>query len=119
MNLLDKITLAVINAPMVIKAPVTAGSDDKINDLVNTITGALTGVISGLYAIGILILGYRLIKDIVLSKKEDNPEEEVAKYKKRISNTIIAMVIITVVEVGLTVGFFTFIKDWITNILQK
>lgn len=95
------------------------GSTEGLDQLASTIKIALTSVISVLYGVGMLILAYRLISSIIFSKNADNPEEDVAMYKKRIKNAIIAMIIITVVEVGFVSIFQTVLEPWIKSLFGK
>lgn len=117
MNFLDKINYALLNA-MQTSSTLAAG-DEGLAKLETAIRTALNSVISVMYAVGVVILGKRLIQSIILSKKSEDPDEEVAKYKKEISNTVIALIIITVVYVGLEVLSNTVILAWIKSIFDK
>jgi len=112
MKLIDKINLILLTTTPL-------GSSEGVERLASILQTALTTIINVLYGVGMLILGKKLITSIIFSKKSDNPDDEIARYKKEISNTIIAMVIITVVDVGLTVIFNTILRPWIESLFGK
>lgn len=110
MNIIDKLNYLAISI---------MGASEGVERLATILQAALTTVINVLYGVGMLILGKKLITAIIFSKKSENPDEEMARYKKEISNTIIAMIIITVVDVGLTVIFNTILRPWIESLFGK